>query len=261
MLDVISYVNAKKAELKKQIESMEDKPRLAIITDERDFDANQSYIRSKTSLALDIGAACEVIILKPHEEFPDTSRFDGVIVQYPFRGMSFAEFRDYVSANVPILKDVDGLGYYALHKPCTPLGIYNYLKHLKKTGVLTKENTVVNIVGYGGLVGEPLAEMLMNDKDYTVCVTRSKTPADVAKAFEAAADVVVCATPTHNLIRYPDLHKVYVDCGCNLVDGKLLGNVAREGYSEEALITPVPGGVGRLTTLALYQTLVDATLS
>ena len=79
--------------------------------------------------------------------------------------------------------------------------------------------------------------MLMNDKDYTVCVTRSKTPAEVAKAFEAAADVVVCATPTHNLIRYPDLHKVYVDCGCNLVDGKLLGNVSREAYTEDALIT------------------------
>ena len=161
---------------------------------------------------------------------------------------------------VPARADVDGLRYDSRFHPCTPLGIMNYLDYLRDNGTLpAKDNLVVNVIGCGGLVGKPLVEMLI-DAGYTVCVTRSSTDEWIADNFCSSADVIVCATPQHNLIKYPNLRKVYVDCGCNLIDGKLLGNVSREAYTEDALITPVPGGVGRLTVLALFENVIEAYL-
>lgn len=256
MLDVLSYVNAEKAKLKAQVEAMDKPPHMAIITDDKNFDANQSYIRSKTAFALDIGVPCDVIVMKDGDDFPDIEDYSGVIVQYPFRNYDFDAFRYWVSCNVPPEKDIDGLSYQSHFKPCTPLGIINYLEHLRDTGML-EYNVTVNVIGFGGLVGRPLVEMLLEDKRYTVCVTRSDTDGWVRDNFLASAEVVVCATPEENLIKSTDRRKVYIDCGCALVDGKLLGNVSRDCYSDDAMITPVPGGVGRLTVLSLFDNLLD----
>ena len=258
MLDVISYVKAEKEKLKNEVAEAVKKtgkrPRLAIITDNQNFDANKSYIKSKVKFAEEVGIGCDVIHIDDVVALSASfSMYNGVIIQYPYFDFSFGEFRSLVTESIPALLDVDGLGYQSIWNPCTPLGICLYIEHLQKTGVINKKNITVNVIGYGGLVGEPLAKMLMTDKRYTVCVTRSNTDTWVADNFEASADVVVCATPRHNLIKYPDLRKVYIDCGCNLVDGKLLGNVSREAYSEEAMITPVPGGVGQLAVLSLYR--------
>ena len=262
MLDVISFVNDEKKAITEYVKAMEIKPRLAIITDDKNFDANQSYIRSKTRFASDVGVECSVIVIKTGDVYlPKLDDYDGVIVQYPFRDYTFDEFREFVSAYVPPSKDVDGLTYGTDFVPCTPLGIYTYLEHLRVTHptLIGKKHLCVNVVGYGGLVGKPLVKMLEKDNRYSTVVTRSKTPADVAKAHRDVADVVVCATPKHNLFTSVEEGKVYVDCGCNLVEGKLLGNVSRDCYSDEALVTPVPGGVGRLTVLALFHTLLKAT--
>ena len=261
MLDVLGFVNKEKEKLKNlvaKLTKIDRKPRIAIITDDSNFDANQSYIKSKTAFAMDIDVSCDVIVLKNGDPLPRLASYDGVIIQYPFRDFTFEQFKDFVTENVPGYLDIDGIGEKAKYKACTPLGIVTYLEHLRDTKVIDKYNVTVNVVGCGGLVGEPLVDLLMQDKSYTVCVTRSNTDEWVADNFQASADVIVCATPKHNLIRYPDWRKIYVDCGCNLVNGKLLGNVCREAYCDEAQITPVPNGVGRLTVLALYKNLLDA---
>lgn len=264
MLDVASYIKERKGIIKRHVEFMLDRgdraPRLAIVTDNKNFGSNQSYIKSKTQFAMDVGIDCDVIVLNDDQEFiPNPEHYDGIIVQYPFRDLSFGEFRAYVTDHVPPVQDVDGLGLRSLFSACTPLGIVHYLDHLRKKGVIP-ERITVNVIGAGGLVGKPLVEMLMHDPYVSVCVTRSGTDEWVADNFMASADVVVCATPTHNLIKHPDLAKVWIDCGCNLVDGKLLGNVAREAYTEDALITPVPGGVGRMTVLSLFDNVIGAYL-
>ena len=267
MLDVLSFVNMRQQRIKdlvaQYVADGYEPPRLAIVTDDKNNTANQSYIRSKKQFAEACGIVCDVLTLSDADDFftVNLAKCDGVIVQYPFRNYSFDAFRCFVNDFVPARADVDGLRYASRFDPCTPLGIMNYLAHLRDNGTLpAKDNIVVNVIGCGGLVGEPLTKMLMKDKDYTVCVTRSTTDEWVADNFEASADVVVCATPKHNLIKYPDLLKVYVDCGCNLIDGKLLGNVSRDAYTEDALITPVPGGVGRLTVLALFENVIEAYL-
>ena len=263
MLDVLSYVNKQKEAIKNKVADFNSiglTPRMAIITDSQNFGANQSYIKSKTSFAMDVGVACDVIVLAKEDEFPDISSYDGVIIQYPFFDYSFNTFRLLVSATIPPEKDIDGLGNDAVYKPCTPLGIIMYIDHLRKMEIL-KQDIVVNIVGCGGLVGKPLAELLLKDPRCTVCVTRSSTNEWVSDNFMASADVIVCATPTPNLIKWTSKSKVYIDCGTALVDGKLLGNVSRDCYGEDELITPVPNGVGRLTVLALFRNLLSAFLN
>ena len=264
MLDVASYIKERKDIIKRHVAFMVDRgdraPRLAIITDNKNFGSNQSYIKSKTQFAMDVGIDCDVIVLNDDQEFiPNPEHYDGIIVQYPFRDMSFGEFRAYVTDHVPPVQDVDGLGLRSIFSACTPLGIVHYLDHLRKTEVLP-EHITVNVIGAGGLVGKPLVEMLMNDPYATVCVTRSRTNPDVASAFREWADVIVCATPEHDIIKWVDYDKVYIDCGCNLVDGKLLGNVSRECYTHDAPVTPVPGGVGRMTVLSLFDNVIGAYL-
>lgn len=259
MLDVIGYVNIKKDEIKRAIKFLTQaghQPRMAIITDDRNFADNASYIKSKTQFALDVGVACDVIVMKEDDEFPCLDDYNGAIVQYPFRGYDFDAFRFWLSDKIPPEKDIDGLVRNSHFKPCTPLGIVNYLEHLRNTGVLEYVVTV-NVIGLGGLVGRPLVEMLLEDKRYTVCVTRYDTDEWTRDNFLATSEVVVCATPEENIIKSTDRRKVYIDCGCNLVDGKLLGNVSRDCYSEEMMITPVPNGVGRLTVLCLFENLLD----
>ena len=264
MLDVISYVDERKACLKRHvghfIERGDRAPRLAIVTDNRNFGANQSYIKSKTQFAMGVGIDCDVIVLNDDQEFiTNADYYDGIIVQYPFRDLTFGEFQTYVTKHVPPTQDVDGLGKHSVFSACTPLGIVNYIDHLRDTEVIP-EHITVNVIGAGGLVGKPLVEMLMYDPHTTVCVTRSRTNPDVACAFREWADVIVCATPEHDIIKWVDYDKVYIDCGCNLVDGKLLGNVSRECYTHDAPVTPVPGGVGRMTVLSLFENTIGAYL-
>ena len=258
MLDVLSYVNDYKRELKREFKK--HPARLAIVTDNRNFDANQSYIRSKTKFADEVGVACDVIVLPEDQDFINNVQdYTGIIVQYPFRDYDFNTFRKWVSERVPADKDVDGLCFASKFKPCTPLGILFYLDHLRCSEVLPiNGNIVINVIGCGGLVGKPLVEMLNERTHWTVCVTRSKTDPRVAEMFHACSKVVVCATPNHNIIRDTYEDTVYIDAGCNLVDGKLLGNVSRGCYSDKARITPVPNGVGRLTVLALFSNLLEA---
>lgn len=264
MLDVISYVNERKDIVKRHVdlfvECGDRAPRLAIVTDNKNFDANQSYIKSKTQFAMDVGIDCDVIVLNDDQEFiTNANHYDAIIVQYPFRDLSFAEFQMYVTKHVPPEQDVDGLGKHSIFSACTPLGIVHYIDHLRKTGVVG-ERVSVHIIGAGGLVGRPLAEMLVRDPSVSVCVSRSSTPDYISSAYTHVSDVIVCATPKANLINWTHSNKVYIDCGCSLVDGKLLGNVSRDCYGDDELITPVPGGVGRMTVLSLFDNVIGAYL-
>lgn len=266
MLDVLSFVAMRQQRIKdlvaQYVADGYEPPRLAIVTDDQNNAANASYVRSKKQFADACGIVCDVLTLNDADDFftVNLAKYDGVIVQYPFRDYSFDAFRAFVNDFVPARADVDGLRYGSRFYPCTPLGIMNYLDHLRDNGTLRKDNLVVNVVGCGGLVGKPLVDMLLKDSQYSVCVTRSTTPENVSRVFRCHSDVVVLATPKFNLLRTFNPDIVYIDCGCELVDGKLLGNVCRECYGPERLITPVPGGVGRLTVLALFENVIEAYL-
>ena len=137
---------------------------------------------------------------------------------------------------------------------CTPKGA---LYMLKSAGLPIAGKEAV-IVGRSNIVGKPMA-MLLLQENATVTVCHSRT-ADLAE-HTRRADILVAAIGKPKFIT-ADMVKdgaVVVDVGINRVDGKLCGDVDFGPVSEKAsYITPVPGGVGKMTIAMLMESTVAA---
>ncbi len=137
---------------------------------------------------------------------------------------------------------------------CTPKGA---LYMLKQAGIPIAGKEAV-VVGRSNIVGKPMALLLLQE-NATVTVCHSRT-ADLA-AHTRRADILVAAIGKPRFIT-ADMVKegaVVVDVGINRVDGKLCGDVDFEAVAQKASwITPVPGGVGKMTIAMLMDNTVAA---
>ena len=128
---------------------------------------------------------------------------------------------------------------------------------IRRTG-LDLTGTEAVVVGRSNIVGKPMA-MLLLQQNCTVTMCHSRT-ADLA-AHTRRADVLVAAVGKAKFIT-ADMVKpgaVVIDVGINRVDGKVVGDVDFEAVREVAgWITPVPGGVGRMTITMLLQNTLEA---
>lgn len=195
----------------------------------------------------------------------DDASVHGILVQLPLPGGLDAQRA--VSLISPA-KDVDGLtahnaGLLASGAasralvPCTPAGIVELLDYY---GIALRGKDAV-IVGRSGLVGRPLAHLLLQ-RDATVTVCHSRTR-DLA-AHTARADIVVTAvgdrgrfTLTAGMVRDG---AVVVDVAiARGADGRLAGDADYDGIIEKAShATPVPGGVGPMTVAMLLKNTLAA---
>src|SRR5262249_54599413 len=116
----------------------------------------------------------------------------------------------------------------------------------------------VGLVGRGRTVGRPLLAMLVN-RHATVTVCHTRTP-DL-KAALAPCEIVFVAAGKAGLIRADHLSpgRVVVGGGINVVGDRVVGDVDEaSGRGKVQALTPVPGGVGPLTTAILFRNLVRA---
>jgi methylenetetrahydrofolate dehydrogenase (NADP+)/methenyltetrahydrofolate cyclohydrolase len=114
------------------------------------------------------------------------------------------------------------------------------------------------VVGRSNVVGLPVTLLLMA-RDATVTSTHRLT-CDLAR-HTRDAEVLVVATGVPDLIRADMVMPgaTIIDVGTTFVDGKLVGDVAYAEVAEVAgAITPVPGGVGPVTNIALLRNVVTA---
>src|SRR5262249_32835364 len=114
------------------------------------------------------------------------------------------------------------------------------------------------MIGRSVVVGAPVA-MLMLAQDATVTVLHKESRS--LQPYVEMADVVVVATGVPGLIRGEDLKPgaTVIDVGTTLVDGVLRGDRDFESAVEVAgAITPVPGGVGPVTNIALLRNVVKS---
>ena len=114
------------------------------------------------------------------------------------------------------------------------------------------------VIGRSLVVGKPLA-MLLLQRNATVTICHSKT-LDLAQAA-SQADILVAAAGTPGLVG-PDFvnkNSIVLDVGINMVDGKLKGDVDFEKVAPlVSMISPVPGGIGSVTTSVLMENTVTA---
>lgn len=236
-----------------------------------DDPASRIYVRNKVRACTEVGLHSEVHHFGSdctEEELRATidklnrdPLIHGVIVQLPLPPHLDAEP---LLQTVATDKDIDGFGWHnlgallaghPLFVPCTPLGVMAMLDH---AGIALEGRNAV-VVGRSVSVGKPLALLLMA-RGATVTVCHSKT-GDLAR-HTRSADVLVAAVGRPRLIT-ADMVKAgaaVIDVGINRQpDGKLVGDVDFAGVSEKAAyITPVPGGVGRMTVAMLIANTVAA---
>lgn len=160
-------------------------------------------------------------------------------------------------------KDIDCLTYESVGKlylgedtfmPCTPNSVVTLLK---KYNVALEGKEVV-ILGRSNIVGKPAFQMLLNENaTVTICHSRTNDLKKVCKR----ADILVVAIGSPKFItsEYIKEGAVVIDVGTSSFEGKITGDVDFDSVLEKAsLITPVPGGVGALTTTLLINNVCEA---
>lgn len=133
--------------------------------------------------------------------------------------------------------------------PCTPNSVITLLKAYN----IEIEGKEVVIIGRSNIVGKPLFQMFLNENaTVTVCHSKTKNLKEVCNR----ADILVVAIGRANFIdsSYVREGAVVIDVGTSEVNGKITGDVNFDDvYEKASLITPVPGGVGSLTTTLLLK--------
>lgn len=195
----------------------------------------------------------------------------GIMIQKPLpRGLNEME----VNLGIAPEKDIDSINPLNLGKimletdgflPCTPLAVYLLLRYY---GIDPQAGNVV-ILGRSAVVGKPLANILLWKKEYanaTVTICHSKTKN--LREITSRADILISAIGIAGFVKAEMIKEgaILIDVGINEItnpEGKVVyvGDVDYQNCLEKAgAITPVPGGIGTVTTSLLYLNLVKAAL-
>ena len=232
------------------------------------------YVRSIASSAAKVGVGCEVVDLgTAATEQEIAGRLDelsldpdvhGIILQTPVpAGVSAARLVGHIAPE----KDVDGanpvsLGRLAVGEPAFPPATAQAVVELLDYHRIPVAGRHVAVVGRSAVVGKPLLHLLLQrDATVTICHSRSQPLADYTKL----ADIVAVAIGRPEMITADHVSPgaVVIDVGTSVVsDGRLVGDVAAESVGTIASgLSPVPGGVGSVTTAILLMHTVDAALA
>ena len=161
-------------------------------------------------------------------------------------------------------KDLDGMDTRALgalfagqkgaFAPCTACSCLEILEHYQ----IPLEGARVVVLGRSLVIGKPVSQLLLaKNATVTVCHSRSRDLPTLCRE----ADVLIAAIGKPGFVGADFLREgqVVLDVGASMVDGVMCGDVdfaAAEGLVRA--ITPVPGGVGAVTTATLFKHLVEA---
>ena len=242
--------------------------------------ASAVYVGSKERTCIELGMQGETIrrpstitqdeLLAIVDQLNEDPKIHGILVQMPLPKQINP---DAIVRRIRPDKDVDGFHPVNVGKlmigekdgfaPCTPAGV---LYMLQASGVTTAGADCV-VVGRSNIVGKPMASLMVQPGvDSTVTVAHSKTR-DLAE-HTRRADILIVAAGRAQMIT-GDMVKpgaVVIDVGMNRIPDsskksgtRLVGDVAFDEVRRVAsLITPVPGGVGKMTIAMLMSNTVRA---
>jgi methylenetetrahydrofolate dehydrogenase (NADP+)/methenyltetrahydrofolate cyclohydrolase len=199
-------------------------------------------------------------------------RIHGIMIQKPLPDQLDEEL---INNTIAATKDIDGINPLNLGKlfleqhsfvPCTAAAVMELIKFYK-IGVSGKH---VVILGRSPVVGKPLIGLLLQKSDYgnatvTVCHSKTKNMASITRT----ADIVIAAIGKPNFL-IADMIKhdaICIDVGINQIrdaddNDVYVGDIDYNSCLEKAsAITPVPGGVGTITTAILLNNLMLAALA
>lgn len=258
-VNIKDFFNKEKIKLELIAKSLgiKNKIKLGIIdATAADDAANAIYIKKKVEDFKNLGWGVQTYITKdPEAAIKEASQTcSAIIVQEPIA----ADAKNYSILSIDASKDVDGLNPLSEYSPATPLGIIMYLNECEFD--YKGKNAV--ILGRSDIVGRPLAKMLL-DYDMNVTVLHSKTNDKDKEFYLAHADLVIAAVGKPGVIKREQCpNAVVIDVGINRVDGKICGDFIENPQmtTDTVWSTPVPGGVGLLTRLALMTNVLTSAI-
>jgi len=230
------------------------------------------YVKAQKKVAESLGIEYELKAVPDSVSQVDAERLIGdlnkdpdvtaVILQLPApKGIDAKRLMGLIAPN----KDAEGMHPQNLGKillgrydigPCTAMAVMELLGSTK-VNLYGKEAVVV---GHSEIVGKPLALMLLNKfATTTVCHIATGERAFLPEHVKRA-EVLVVAVGKAGLVKGDWIKPgaIVIDVGINRVGDKILGDVEFEGASQRAdAITPVPGGVGPITTTILMRNVVE----
>lgn len=245
-------------------------PKLAILrAGERPDDL--AYEKRVLKMCGDVGIDTEVIAHPAdvsHDEFKaslaalnENENIHGILVFRPLpKQINEAE----ICSTIAPEKDIDCMNSENLKKifigddsaiaPCTPEAVIEILKYY---GYEFQGKNVV-IVNRSLVLGKPLAMLFLNENStVTICHSKTEGLADIIKN----ADIFVSGIGKAKYFddSYVSEKNTVVDVGINFADGKMCGDVNFDSVSEKVqAVTPVPGGIGTITSAVLLRHLIEA---
>lgn len=256
------------------------KPHLAAII-VGDDPASATYVASKVKTCAEIGFDSTLLRLEPGtsednvlahiRSFNDNPEIDGILVQLPLPGhISETKIIDAIHPG----KDVDGfhpisVGKMVLGEPtfisATPSGIMLMLAYY---GIDTSGKHCV-VIGRSNIVGRPMSVLMSrnsNPGNCTVTLCHSKTRN--LREICLSADIIIAAIGRPNYVTEDMVRDgaIVIDVGINRIEDsskkngyRLVGDVDFDNVAPKcSYITPVPGGVGKMTICALMKNTLQA---
>ena len=244
-------------------------PGLAVILVGND-PASEIYVRNKGNGCAETGMYSRTLQMPAEttqeeleaaiEKLNADPAIHGILVQLPL-----PKHLDEQAALAKILPEKDVDGFHLINAghmltgtegvvACTPRGA---LYMIRSTGKDLNGLEAV-VIGRSNIVGKPMAMLLLRENcTVTMCHSRTKNLAEHTRQ----ADILVAAVGKASFVT-ADMVKpgaIVIDVGINRVDGKVKGDVDFDAVKEKAgWITPVPGGVGKMTITMLLANTVEA---
>ena len=263
-------------EVKEEVATLPTQPHLAVVI-VGDDKASHTYVKNKEKTCEQVGIKSSVVMLR--EDIPQIAldtvinqlnndeNVHGILLQLPLpKHLNEQRAIDLISQ----YKDVDGLtianaGLVALGRldeaiiPCTPSGVIRMFDEIG----YDLEGKTVSVIGRSNLFGKPMSQLCLS-RNATVKMCHSRTN-ELHNELDFQ-DVVISAIGKPKFLDNTHLsyNDVLVDVGINRDEnGKLCGDIDIEdvlSIEEEApkYYTPVPGGIGTITTAMLMKNVIKA---
>ncbi len=266
LVDGKQIANDLREMLKKSIALLPSPPSLGIVI-VGDDPVIESFVRIKKRVGESLGVTMlefrfgkdvtsdmlknEIAILSLREDI------DGLIVQLPLP--AHIDVQPVLNA-VPVAKDVDVLSHAAMRefahgeaKILPPVA--GAVQEILERHHVSVEGKEVLVLGYGRLVGKPVAILLRHNHAHVTVI--DKSIADLATHVRES-EIVVCGVGAPSLITPSMLgpDTVLIDAGTSESGGRIVGDADPKCVENTRFFTPVPGGVGPIAVAMLFKNLV-----
>lgn len=203
----------------------------------------------------------EEVFLRQLEENNQNDEVHGILIFLPLsKHLDLKKVKECISPD----KDIDAISPVNIARlmnaeecfvPCTPKAVMELLSYYN----IPLQGKHVVVIGRSMVVGKPVSMLLLNE-NATVTMTHSKTTN--LHELTKSADIIVCALGKSKFLteEYVSSHSVVIDVGINVDEtGALTGDADTEQILPIVkAITPVPRGVGSVTTVMLAKQVIES---